>query len=54
MMVIVFEISRPFQAKPFFMNSEIALNIGWMWFAIRWIKISFDELVTTEFEWTER
>lgn len=47
MMLVMIEISKPFQKKPWVFRSRIHIRIGWGWFAFSWIKLPYEEYVLT-------
>lgn len=57
-MFFTFEISRPFQRRPFWHSSRISKRCGWLWFAIGFHPMREDELLDMarrgETEWTLR
>jgi hypothetical protein len=52
-MVLIFEASRPFQLKPFRFKSRIMTRVGWLWFAVTRLKVSFKEFSEKGYDWTE-
>lgn len=50
-MILVLEISGPFQWKMFIHNERTNTRICWLWFAIVYIKISYQEWVMTSWSW---
>lgn len=45
-MFIHIEISRPFVAKPWFIKKQLGtVRFGWLWLAVGYFPMRFDELV---------
>ena len=44
-MTIVFEIGKPFIKKPTRWHTDISSGLGWLWFAVRYIRIPYPQLV---------
>lgn len=36
-MAIIFEISKPFKRVPFYRRTTYSYNIGWLYFALRFV-----------------
>lgn len=53
-MTFIFEISKPFQAKPFIFNGPIMFRLGWLWFSVGIIKISIRQLCESSWEWARK
>jgi hypothetical protein len=51
-MTIIIEVSRPMQLKPFRFSSASMFRIGWLWFAIGWLRVPFKEFSTTAYDWS--
>jgi hypothetical protein len=49
--VIVFEVSGPFQAKPGYHESRLSRRWWWLWFAFSVLKLPYKEWVETSKEW---
>ena len=52
-MLVVLEISKPIQWKPFIGKTENEIFIGWLWFALIINKYDWYTIVTTKFRWQE-
>jgi len=44
-MLLTFEVSKPFQGKPWVYTSKIGWRVGWLWFAVGHYRAREDELM---------
>lgn len=52
-MTVVFECDRRVQWNPGVFRSRSMYRAWWLWFAVSWLRIPFEEFAATEFEWRE-
>jgi hypothetical protein len=50
-MTIFFEASGPVQWKPFHFASETMVRVGWLFFAIGWLRVPFRKFSETSYDW---
>lgn len=50
-MTLIAEIGRPVQWKPFKFSSETMYRVGWLWFAIGWLRVPFKEFSINAYDW---
>ena len=50
-MTIIFEVSNPFQKRPGKFKSRLMYRYWWLWFAVAFLRVPFEEFVVVEKEW---
>lgn len=53
-MLIVFEVDRPVQLKPFWFRSRIMFRVGWLFFAIAFSKLDLRQLTSGKYGWNSK
>jgi hypothetical protein len=46
-MVLILELSRHIEWRPWFFESRLMYRIGWLWFAIAWLRVPYEEYALT-------
>lgn len=50
-MTLFLEIDGPFQFKPFVFYSDVMVRIGWLYFAVGYLRVPFKKFATTSYFW---
>ncbi len=50
-MTVIFEVSNPFQFRPWKYRSGLMYRCGWLWFAVCVLRIPFKDFCLTQQEW---
>lgn len=50
-MTVFIEVSFPFQAVPTKFRSRTMTRYVWLWFAVGWLHVPFQEFVTNPYTW---
>jgi hypothetical protein len=50
---VIFECSRPVMWKPGYRRGPAMYRAWWLFFAVGWLRIPFDEFTTTAYDWRE-
>lgn len=53
-MIIMIEIDKPIQLKPFYFRSRIMFRIGWLFFAIAFTKADLRQITSGKYGWNSK
>jgi len=53
-MILIFEISNPFQLKPGWFKSDIMFRVWWLWFAIAYAPMGLQEFEAIPTKWVNK
>jgi hypothetical protein len=52
-MTVIFEVSRPYVAKPGHFRSRVVDRWWWLWFAVTVVHVPMKEFAETSYRWID-